>query len=139
MQVMHLAILNAGYKGSAFASLKSSVNSAMGVVKESSALLEGLLPTDLLKKIPLVGPAFSKAFGVGTAVVGGAADIVRDMVKVFESVTAAVDRTTKRHREYSSAMFDLGKRFGDTIDNAEGFVSTMRKAVSSGWKRLFKC
>mgnify|MGYP001161026157 CR=1 FL=1 len=125
-------LADAGYKGEgAFKSLKSSVVSAMGVIKESSALLEGLLPTDLLKKIPLVGPAFSKAFGVGTAVVGGATDIVKDMIKVFESVTAAVDRTTKTHRIYSNEMFNLGKRFGETIDDAEGFVSTMRKAVSS--------
>lgn len=132
-------IADAAYAGAdGYREFTNSVNSGMTLLKEGGSLLDEFIPTKLIGKVPLLGTAFNKTLGIVGKVGTAAIDIGQDVMKLADSVTKAVDKTTAGHRKQLKTIFDVGKQYGSSVKDAEEFTSSMRKAASTDFsKRMY--
>ena len=103
----------------------------MQQVLSNSTKITGALSTGLgalTAKLTFLGPV-AKGAGVAIAGIGkafgGLANVVAAAPKAF---ITALDDQTRGLRQFESEMFDLNKRFGGTIDEAQDFANAMRMA-----------
>tara|TARA_Y100000114_G_scaffold157299_1_gene189304 strand:- start:4575 stop:6611 length:2037 start_codon:yes stop_codon:yes gene_type:complete len=125
-------VADAAYNGThAFGNLKRSISEAMKIGTEASGLLGDILPLEYVEKIPLIGKGLSKVGGAIGTVASEALKFTKDSIDLFSKVTTAVDATTQSHRRQVKSIFDVGKQYGSSVEDAEKFTSSMRNAVSS--------
>lgn len=125
-------VADAAYNGThAFENLKRSISSAMKIGTEASGLLGDILPLEYVDKIPLIGKGLSKVGGAIGTIGSEALKFTKDSIDLFSKVTTAVDATTQSHRRQVKSIFDVGKQYGSSVEDAEKFTSSMRNAVSS--------
>ena len=125
-------VADAAYNGThAFENLKRSISSAMKIGTEASGLLGDILPLEYVEKIPLIGKGLGAVGGAIGTVGSEALKFTKDSIDLFSKVTTAVDATTQSHRRQVKSIFDVGKQYGSSVEDAEKFTSSMRNAVSS--------
>jgi len=125
-------VADAAYNGErAFGDLNSAIKSSINLTKEGAGLLDEFIPTTLIDKIPLLGKGVNATLSAIGSVGGVALDFTADSIGLFNKVTGAVDKTTKAHRNQVKTIFKVGRMYGDSVEGAEKFTSSMRKAISS--------
>jgi hypothetical protein len=129
-------VADAAYAGArGYGKLKDSITSGLESLKEGGGLLNEFIPTDYIEKVPLLGEAFNETLGIVGGVGTAAIDIGQDVIKLADSITKAVDKTTAGHRKQVRSIFDVGKQYGSSVKDAEEFTSSMRKAASTNFSK----